>query len=79
MVIVHCVEYGGCPLLGGSSSINAMLNSIPAMGFNRYIEVGRSSKGPLWEASLYYYVRENEKVESSSIIIYILLLLEKWG
>ena len=49
MVIVRCMEYRGCPFLGGSLSINAMLNSV------RVIEVVRFSECPLWEVPLYLF------------------------
>ena len=53
MVIVRYLEFIGCLLLGGSLSINAMLNSILAMGLVHYIEFGRSSEGLLWKVPLY--------------------------
>ena len=53
MVIVRCIEYRGCPLLGGSLSINAMLNSIRVIEFVRCTEVVRFSECPLWEVPLY--------------------------
>ena len=53
MVIVRCKEYRGCPLLGGSLSINAMLNSIRGIDFVRCTEVVRFSECPLWEVPLY--------------------------
>ena len=52
MVIVRCTEYRGCPLLGGSLSINAMLNSIRVIEFVRCTEVVRFLEGPLWEVPL---------------------------
>ena len=56
MIIVRCTEYRGCPLLGGSLSINAMLNSIRVIDFVRCTEVVRFSECPLWEVPLYYSI-----------------------
>ena len=56
MIIVRCTEYRGCPLLGGSLSINAMLNSIRVIDFVRCTEVVRFSECPLWEVPLYMYI-----------------------
>ena len=53
MIIVRCTEYRGCPLLGGSLSINDMLNSIRVIDFVRCTEVVRFSECPLWEVPLY--------------------------
>ena len=53
MVIVRCTDYRGCPLLGGSLSINAMLNSIRVIEIVRCTEVVRFSECPLWEVPPY--------------------------
>ena len=53
MVIVRCTEYRGCPPLGGSLSINAMLNFNPC---HRVCPLYRGCPllgCPLWEVPLY--------------------------
>ena len=65
MVIDGCTEYRGCPLLGGSLSINAMLNSIRVIEFVRSTEVVPFSECPLWKVPLYtlctYQVSSNSE------------------
>ena len=55
MVIVRCTECRGFPLLGGSFSINAMLNSIRVIEFVRCTEVVRFLECPLREVPLYLF------------------------
>ena len=50
---VRYPEFGGYPLLGGSLCTKYMASSIRAIGSVRYIEVVRSSEGPLSEVPLY--------------------------
>ena len=72
--IIENWEVVTCPLLGGSRCIKAMLNSIRAIGFVRYIETVRSSEGPLWEVSPYIYI----DVINISMIIVMKLTLHIW-
>ena len=50
---VRYPEFGGYPLLGGSLYTKYMASSIRAIRSVRYIEVVRSSEGPLSEVLLY--------------------------
>ena len=50
---VRYPEFGGYPLLGGLLYAIYMASSIRAIGSVRYIEVVRSSEGPLSEVPLY--------------------------
>ena len=52
---VHCPEYGGCPLVGGSKCTIYMVRSIGGTGFVRCLEVVCFSEGLLLEVLLYIY------------------------
>ena len=71
MIIVRCTEYRGCPLLGGSLSINAMLNSIRVIDFVRCTEVVRFSECPLWEVPLYTFLMDCTNLNCARIVQWI--------
>ena len=67
------MEYRGCPLLGGSLSINAMLNSIRVIDFVCCTEVVCFSECPLWEVPLYML---NGFISDSLTVVYLFLMLK---